>query len=341
MTDLPRHAPEPDDPAPVAGAGPLPRHAAPDDGRPLFREDAPAAAGEDAPAAFPASDADGAPTEAEPAPAASPEHLDATLADAVSEPTRALPPEDAAPAPVTAPAATPPATPHSPDAAAAAGRAAPSPAPSPAVIEATGFGMATHDPAFTGLDILVPAGRFAAVVGAAGTGKSTLLLALTGRMRPVTGALLVGGRDGIRHPGRVRTSTAIARLADLITPEASLTLDDCLTERTLFDAADPRAREANYLHAARLLGLDAPRGTLYKDLAPVDQTRAALALACVRPSTVIVLDDLDYDVTLDEQRALWDGVAALAADGQPVIAATTERSAVHPDAVVIDLEPEA
>ena len=55
----------------------------------------------------------------------------------------------------------------------------------------------------------------------------------------------------------------------------------------------------------------------------------------------IALDDLDYDVTLTGQRLLWDGVAALAADGQPVIASTTERSVIPPEAITIDLEPEA
>lgn len=217
----------------------------------------------------------------------------------------------------------------------------PTPTPPPAVVSARRLGVKTHDPAFSDLDVEIPAGRFAAVVGPAGCGKSTLLLALTGRLRPVVGELSVGGLDAMKHPGKVRAATAIARLGDLIHPEKSLTLDDCLTERTLFDAADPKTREANYLHAARLLGLDAHRGTLFGDLTPLDRTRAALALACVRPSTVIVLDDLDDNVTVEEQRALWDGVAALAADGQPVIAATTEPSAVHPDAVVIDLEPEA
>lgn len=304
VTDTPRHALEPSD-DPVDAAAPA--HALPADDaagdRPLFRETLP--------------QPDGPHLQEEPAP----EHLADTVADTDSEPTRALPPVDAdvpvQPEPV-APVAT-----------------------TPAVVSARGFGVKTHDPAFTDLDIEVPAGRFAAVVGAAGTGKSTLLLALVARMRPVVGSLSVGGLDARKHPGKVRGATAIARIADLVEPENSLTLDDCLTERTLFDAADPRTREANYLHAARLLGLDAHRGTLFGDLSPIDQTRAALALACVRPSTVIVLDDLDYDVTLAEQRALWDGVAALAADGQPVIAATTERSAVHPDAVVIDLEPEA
>lgn len=337
MTDTPRHALDPADPnealpadAPQVPGDPPPHPDAAAE-RPLFREDA--------------------------RPEHAPEHVADTVADVASEPTRALPPVDAddvidQPVPAAVPTTTPAAASASAEATSAGaspasapapdGEAAPAPrADGPAVISARGFGVKTHNPAFTGLDIEIPAGRFAAVVGAAGTGKSTLLLALVARMRPVVGSLSIGGLEAMKHPGKARAATAIARIADLVEPEGSLSLDDCLTERTLFDAANPRTREANYLHAARLLGLDAHRGTLFGDLSPLDQTRAALALACVRPSTVIVLDDLDYDVTLAEQRALWDGVAALAADGQPVIAATTERAAVHPDAVVIDLEPEA
>ena len=164
---------------------------------------------------------------------------------------------------------------------------------------------------------------------------------LTGRMRPVTGELRVGGVDARRHPGQVRTLTSIARIVGLIEPESSLTLEDCLTERTLFDGAHPRSRTALYLHAARLLGLEAPLTTLFGALPPLDQTRAALALACVRPATVVALDDLDDDTTLEDQRALWAGIAALTADGQPVIASTTERTVIPDDAIIIDLEPEA
>lgn len=177
----------------------------------------------------------------------------------------------------------------------------------------------------------------AAVVGGARTGKSTLLLALTGRMRHVSGSLLVAGHDGIAHPRQVRAVTAVARVANVIAPEPTLSLDDCLTERTLFDAASPRTRLANYFHAAHLLGLDAHPDTLYRDLAPIDRTRAALALASVRPSALIVLDDLDLGLTLAEQEDLWRGIAALAADGPAIVAATTEVQTVPATAVRIDL----
>lgn len=209
----------------------------------------------------------------------------------------------------------------------------------PPTVEARDFTIATP------LGVVVPSVTFslppcgvAAVTGSSRSGKSTLLLGLSGRMRHTSGALCVVGQDAIHHPSRVRRVTSVARIADVIVPEPSLTLEDCITERTLMDAASPRARMAHYLHAARLLGLEAPRTRLYGDLPPLDQTRASLALACIRPAALIVLDDLDHHVSLDEQAALWAGVRALADDGPAVIASTGERRAIPGDALVIDLD---
>lgn len=215
----------------------------------------------------------------------------------------------------------------------------PQPAAEPAGLMARDLRVATPlGTVFGGVDIDLPAGGVGAVVGASRTGKSTLLLALTGRMRHVSGTLDIDGHDGIRRPGQVRKLTSVARISDIIKPESQLTIEDCITERTLFDAASPRARLANYLHVARLLDLNVPRTELYGSLDPIDRTRVALALACIRPASLVVLDDLDLDVTLDEQVQLWDGIRRLATDGCSVIASTSERSAVPTDAVLIDLD---
>ena len=190
---------------------------------------------------------------------------------------------------------------------------------------------------FAGLDVDLPVSGYGAVVGPSGAGKSTLLLSLTGRMQGVTGTLLVSGLDAVRHPGPVRQVTSVARVADLIGPEPTLTVAECITERSLLDAGAPRQRHAAFASAAELMGLDVDPDALYGDLPPVDQTRAAVALACVRRADLVVLDDLDLDATLDEQAALWRGIAALAASGTSVIAATTERAAVPAGATIIDL----
>ena len=114
---------------------------------------------------------------------------------------------------------------------------------------------------------------------------------------------------------------------------------DCITERTLADAAPARARHANYVHVALLLGLDAPRDTLFGQLSPADQTRAAVALASIRPSRLIVVDDLDRETTLADQAALWAGLLDLAAEGVTVVASTSERAAVPPEVLTREMDP--
>ena len=79
---------------------------------------------------------------------------------------------------------------------------------------------------------------------------------------------------------------------------------------------------------------------LYGDLSPADQTRAAIALARIRPADVLVVDDLDLGATLSEQHELWAGLLALSGDGCTVIASTTERAAIPASALIVDLNPE-
>lgn len=193
-------------------------------------------------------------------------------------------------------------------------------------------------PVFGPLDLDLPRGAAIALAGKAGSGKSALLLALTGRMRGVTGELSVDGHDAIRHSRQVRKITSVARIDDLVEPEDSLSLEDCITERTLADAAPARARLANYLHVALLLGLDEPRSTAYGQLSPSDQVRAAVALASIRPAPMIVLDDIDRETTLAEQEILWNGLVKLAAEGVTVIASTSERAAVPLEVTTIEME---
>ena len=195
-----------------------------------------------------------------------------------------------------------------------------------------------HSVVFEDVTAELPPGSLVAVAGKAGAGKSALLLALTGRMRGVTGDLMVAGFDAIKHPGRVRSHTSVARIDTLVEPEGALSLEDCVVERTLADAAPARSRLANYLHTSQLIGLDAPLTGYYADLSPADQVRAAVALATIRPAPLIVLDDIDRETTLDEQSELWSGLGLLAAENVTVIVSTSELVALPSDVIVIDMD---
>lgn len=218
--------------------------------------------------------------------------------------------------------------------------ALPDPEPTQPVLVANELRLETGQGiVFDRVTATIPEGSVVAVTGRAGVGKSALLLALTGRMRGVDGQLTVDGVDALRHPGRVRKNTSVARIDDLVEPEESLSLDDCITERTLADAAPARSRLANYLHTAQLLGLTAPLTRSYGDLSPADQVRATVALATIRPAPLIVLDDIDRETTSLEQRDLWEGLLRLAAEGVTVIASTSERTAVPAAVITIEMDP--
>lgn len=210
---------------------------------------------------------------------------------------------------------------------------------SPPLIVATDLRLATvHGVVFQHVTTQIPRGCVVAVTGKAGSGKSALLLTLTGRMRGATGELTVDGHDAAKHYRRIRKATSVARIDQLIDQEESLSLDDCIVERTLADGAPARSRVANYLHTANLLGLTEPLTTHYGDLSPADQIRASVALATIQPTPLVVLDDIDRETTALEQSDLWEAFGKLAAEGVTVIASTSERSALPVDVITIEMD---
>lgn len=191
----------------------------------------------------------------------------------------------------------------------------------------------THGTAMGPVSFDATAGLPLAVSGPAGAGRSTLLLALAGRVRGLSGELVVDGVDAVAHPRRLRRSTAVARIGGFAELEPTLSVEDCLTERTLLDAAPPRRRHARFRQACLQLGFIQPDADLRThrrvgDLTPLEQAQLCVALTAVRPSTLVVVDDVDRGLTLDEQRLLWGGFLRMSADGPVVAAATLEHESV-------------
>ena len=65
-----------------------------------------------------------------------------------------------------------------------------------------------------------------------------------------------------------------------------------------------------------------------------------MALACVRISAVLVLDDLDRGVSAAMQQTMLDALIRLAKTGPTIIVSTTDRIPVMDADVVLDLTPE-
>lgn len=238
------------------------------------------------------------------------------------------------------PAADSPAEPDSPAEAELPAEATPSP-PTPALV-AAGLGlMGGSDWIYRDIEMTVAPGTLAAIVGPAGSGRSSLLLTLAGRMQPTTGTLTVLGHDRAVDAAGVRDLTSVARAAGVIGPEPALTVRESIDERCLIDDVAPVEGRLRFERACAALQFTPEQSALVETVVGERGTLLALALAYVRTSAVIVLDDLDRDIPPAGRRPLAQALARLAGTGPAIVVTATDRSAVPGADPIIELRPPA
>lgn len=179
------------------------------------------------------------------------------------------------------------------------------------------------------LDLDVPQGSLVVVEGTAGSGRSTLLLALTGRMRGVGGELEVAGVPGTQGR-RLRARTSVARISDLIDVDDPLTVTECVTERCLTDGV-PAAQGSRRMSLLEdELGFRVPREETVGDLSQLVRTLLLVLLAQLRPADLVVLDDLDTRLSPADQELALAHLARFAATGPTVVVSTISAPPVLP-----------
>lgn len=238
---------------------------------------------------------------------------------------------------------------------------APPPEPPPALV-AKDLSLVTGDGViFRAIDLVVQPGTVAAIVGPSGTGRSCLLLSLTGRMAHSAGSLTVAGHDATEGLDHLRSLTGVARISHRIGPEPTLTVAESVDERCLLEDVPLDEGRQRFVEVCQTLELDVAPSTLVRDIGGVDGTKLAVALAAVRVSAVLVLDDLDGGVSGQDEFDLLHALIALAATGPAIVVTTTdpypvadahtmivmpdraepEPVVVIPDAVVVEVAPDA
>ncbi|WP_395729174.1 ATP-binding cassette domain-containing protein [Nakamurella sp.] len=214
------------------------------------------------------------------------------------------------------------------------------PQPPGPVLEASGLGLLGKTGwVFQNIDLTLRPTSVAAIVGPSGTGRSSLLLALSGRLRPTAGTLSVAGHSYRDKPSAIRQLTAVARVGAMTVPEPALTVSEYVAQRCLLEDVglpEGRTRFAAACDALQLqLEPTALVGSLFGDKA----TLLAVAAACVRVSAVIVLDDLDRGVSGATQQLMLDALLRLATTGPTIVVTSTDRIPVMEADVVLDLTP--
>lgn len=183
----------------------------------------------------------------------------------------------------------------------------------PLEVEAAGlrFGYGGQ-PVIAGLDLSLRPGEVAALVGATGTGKSTLCQLLARLQIPEAGTVRLGGVDlAVADPAGIRRAVALAFQEAFLfaaTVRENLTLGDDVPEADLMWAL--RQARADGFVARLPQGLDQPLGERGVTLSGGQRQRLALARALLRRPGLLMLDDATSAVDPVIEREILDALRA-------------------------------
>jgi ABC-type transport system involved in cytochrome bd biosynthesis fused ATPase/permease subunit len=222
------------------------------------------------------------------------------------------------------------------DGAGAPQRRAPSPASAPIRLEGVSFAYpARPGLVLDGLDLELAPGETVALIGASGSGKSTVAAMVLGLAQPTTGRITIGGVD-----------LALCDLAAWRRHVAWLPQRPVLFRGTVAEnirLGDPAASDERVRRAAILAGADSvaralPDGydTVVGDggrpLSPGERRRIALARAFLRDAPLVVLDEptadldpLSAELVEEAIASLRVGRTVLLACHRPALAARADR----------------
>ncbi|MFI5825914.1 ATP-binding cassette domain-containing protein [Streptomyces sp. NPDC051578] len=216
--------------------------------------------------------------------------------------------------------------------------------PHGAAVKAGGFGLkGPRSWVFRDVGIDAEPGSLVAIVGPSGSGRTCLLLALTGRMKPTEGHAEIGRHRLPKKMAAVRRISALAHVPGVNDLDPALTVAEQLREGALLQRRyegpvrallRPRG-ERRTSTAARIeevlaaAGLDLgtlPKGprTAVRDLERLEALRLSVAIALLASPRLLALDDVDLKLPAAESAEAWALLRSLADRGTTVLAVCSE-----------------
>ena len=179
--------------------------------------------------------------------------------------------------------------------------------------------------ALRGISVRVERGEFVAIMGASGSGKSTMMNVLGCLDRPTGGAFLLAGRDVVTMDDeelsrfRGRTIGFIFQAFNLI---PQLTVEENVEVPLFYQAVHKAERRERAIESLQLVGLGDRLGHRPRELSGGQQQRTAIARALVTRPVVLLADEPTGNLDSTTGKAILDTFDRLHAQGMTLIMVT-------------------
>ena len=187
--------------------------------------------------------------------------------------------------------------------------------PAESLIEAAGLAVGYGGaPVVSGVSFALEAGERLALLGPNGGGKTTIMRAVLGELRPLAGTLRVAASCGsVPQTERSRLDYPVSALE--VATMGSLS-------RLPWWRRPGRADRAAALEALRRVGLEALAGETFGELSGGQRQRVLIARALVQDARVLLMDEPFTGLDRPAAERLEELIAALAGEGHGIVIAT-------------------
>ncbi|MCC6659392.1 MAG: ABC transporter ATP-binding protein [Phycisphaerales bacterium] len=179
--------------------------------------------------------------------------------------------------------------------------------------------------ALRGVDLVIRGNDYVAIMGASGSGKSTMMNVLGCLDRPTGGAFLLAGRDVVTMDDeelsrfRGRTIGFIFQAFNLI---PQLTVEENVEVPLFYQGVHKHERRQRAVEALRLVGLGDRLGHRPRELSGGQQQRTAIARALVTRPVVLLADEPTGNLDSATGKAILETFDSLHAQGMTLIMVT-------------------
>jgi putative tryptophan/tyrosine transport system ATP-binding protein len=183
--------------------------------------------------------------------------------------------------------------------------------------------------ALDGLSFSVPQGQWVILVGANGAGKSVCLRAISGRVEPDSGEILINGRDAATMSSSARADAVFYVHQDpLLGTAPTLTVYENLVvaDYDLRSSRESRKHIVNRYHELlKPLGLADRLRQPVKTLSGGERQLLALLIARLRPAALILLDEVLASLDPRNVDMCLEQIALLHKSGKTLIQVTHDE----------------